>query len=92
MKTHYFGEHLLPGYLGHFFVLIAFAASLVATISYYRSTISRDQFQVDSWIKMGRCAFFIQAGAIFCVFGILLFIISHHYFEYQYVWRNSSRA
>ena len=33
----YVGEHLMPGKLGQFFVVLSFAGSLVATISYFKS-------------------------------------------------------
>ncbi|TAL48692.1 MAG: cytochrome c assembly protein, partial [Chitinophagaceae bacterium] len=33
----YIGEHLLPGNLGHLFIIISFVASLVATFAYYKS-------------------------------------------------------
>ena len=41
----YIGEHLLPGQLGHFFIVLSLVASLVATFAYYKSTatsIKRD--------------------------------------------------
>ena len=37
------GEHLLPGQVGHFFVLLAFVASLVSSIAYfYASAIKQE--------------------------------------------------
>lgn len=34
----YTGEHLLPGQLGHFFIVLSLVASLVATFAYYKAT------------------------------------------------------
>ncbi len=34
----YVGEHLMPGKLGQFFVVLSFAGSLVATISYFKTS------------------------------------------------------
>ena len=32
------GEHLLPGQIGHFFVLLSFIASIIATISFFKAS------------------------------------------------------
>jgi len=37
----YTGEHLLPGQLGHFFIVLSLVASLVATFAYFKSTVSK---------------------------------------------------
>jgi len=92
METKYIGEHLLPGELGHFFVLLAFVASIVSTVSYFLATRSRDAINGSSWKKMARVAFFIQVISVFAVFGTLYYIISNHFFEYHYAWEHSSRA
>jgi cytochrome c-type biogenesis protein CcmF len=33
----FIGEHLLPGQLGHFFLLLSLVASIGATVSYFLS-------------------------------------------------------
>ena len=33
-------EHLLPGQVGHFFVLLAFVASIISAISYFKASKS----------------------------------------------------
>lgn len=91
METKFIGEHLLPGQLGHFFVILAFISSIVATVAYFISTNSKDTALSLSWKRLARTAFFIQVGAVLSVFGLLYFLISHHYFEYAYVWEHSSR-
>ncbi len=92
METHYIGEHLLPGELGHFFVLLGFVAAIVSAISYFSSARSRIPEVSISWKKLARAAFFIQVFSVLAVFAVLYFIISHHYFEYHYAWEHSSRA
>lgn len=93
METNYIGEHLFPGQLGHFSVILAFIASLVATISYFLATRNSGNPQVSqSWKRLARTAFLIQVGAVLTVFLSLFYIISHHYFEYYYAWEHSSRA
>ncbi|MCL6523885.1 MAG: cytochrome c biogenesis protein CcsA [Thermoflavifilum sp.] len=93
MTTHYIGEHLFPGQIGHLAVIIAFISALLATISYVKASLLQKQNLPDatSWKKLGRAAFVIQAVAIFSIFGLLIWIISHHYFEYYYVWEHTSR-
>jgi cytochrome c-type biogenesis protein CcmF len=38
MDIAYKGEHLLPGQLGQFFIVLAFGAALLSFISYYFAT------------------------------------------------------
>ena len=90
METKYIGEHLLPGQLGHFFILLAFTASIVATVAYFVATRSRETPVSASWKRLARGAFFVQVFAVFAVFATLYFMISHHYFEYYYVWEHSN--
>lgn len=90
-KINYIGEHLLPGQLGHFFSILAFVASLVATVAYYCSVRAKDEPAKESWRKMGRWSFYVQAISIFAVFALLYYIISNHLFEYKYAWQHSSR-
>ena len=32
------GEHLLPGQLGHFFILFAFISSLISTVAFFKAS------------------------------------------------------
>jgi cytochrome c-type biogenesis protein CcmF len=91
MEKQYIGEHLFPGQLGHFLVILAFVASIVATIAYITATVSKEPSDRSSWRRLGRGAFFVQFGAVFSIFIVLIWIIFHHYFEYQYVWEYTNR-
>jgi cytochrome c-type biogenesis protein CcmF len=87
----YIGEHLWPGQLGHFFVVLSLVASLVATIAYFKaSNISGDQ--ANQWKKLARTAFITDAVSVLAVFGLIFFIISQHYFEYHYAWNHSDET
>ena len=44
------GEHLLPGQVGHFFVLLAFVASLVSTIAYAVSSVLQNNSKISNRI------------------------------------------
>ncbi|MFB6457310.1 cytochrome c biogenesis protein CcsA [Chitinophaga sp. Hz27] len=85
------GEHLLPGQLGHFFAVLAFVASLVATVSYYCAVVNKEDPLKESWKKVARWGFFIQSVAVIGIFICLYHILYNHYFEYKYAWRNTSR-
>ncbi|HEY0040325.1 MAG TPA: cytochrome c biogenesis protein CcsA [Flavisolibacter sp.] len=100
----YIGEHLLPGKLGHFFLLLSFISSIGATISYILSVqkgkklttgnwqdLANDRSS-NQWKKLGRIFFIMEVISVFAVFAILYYIISNHYFEYKYVWQHSSKS
>ena len=83
-------EHLLPGQVGHFFVLLAFVASIISTIAYFKSfksppdNLSAGQAgEKQSWLRFARGAFFIQAFSLLAVFACIYYICSQHYFEYR---------
>lgn len=91
MKINYIGEHLFPGQLGHFLIILAFVASIVATISYFIATISKVHTDRQSWRRLGRGGFLVQFGATAGILVLLCWILFHHYFEYQYVWEYTSK-
>lgn len=98
------GEHLLPGKLGHFFLLLSLISSVGATVCYFVSVqktrimggepwqklaITAEEVQ---WKKLARIFFITEVVSVFAVFGLLFYVISNHYFEYKYVWQHSSRS
>lgn len=88
----YIGEHLLPGQLGHFFIVLSLVASLVATFSYFRSAQSKIEEDASHWKRLARYAFLIEVVSVFAIFSILFYIIYNHLFEYHYAWKHSSRS
>lgn len=84
------GEHLLPGRLGHFFVILAFVASLVSTLTYFYASRLTDGPERKSWIRFARTGFFIQLASILLIFGLIFFICANHYFEYLYAYKHAS--
>jgi cytochrome c-type biogenesis protein CcmF len=87
----YVGEHLLPGKLGQFFVVLAFTGSLISTIAYYKSASAKSLQETASWKKMARIAFLINGLSVFVVFATIYYIVRIHYFEYNFAWEHSSR-
>ncbi|GAA4307961.1 cytochrome c biogenesis protein CcsA [Compostibacter hankyongensis] len=91
METKYIGEHLLPGQLGHFFVLLAFTASMVATVAYFAATRAKEETQIRSWKRLARTSFFIQLGAVFAVFATIYYLFVSHRYEYFYVFEHTNQ-
>ena len=84
------GEHLLPGQFGHFFVLLAFFASILSTIGYFTaSQVSKHEARA-SWLRFARISFFTQVFAVVSVFATIFYICSQHYFEYMYAYKHAS--
>ncbi len=103
----YIGEHLLPGKLGHFFIVLSLIASAVATFAYFMATRLQNRSFVNAdaggvsligysdaaaWKKLARLAFIVEAISVLAVFVCLFYIIYNHLFEYKYAWQHSSRS
>ncbi|HVY76656.1 MAG TPA: cytochrome c biogenesis protein CcsA [Puia sp.] len=85
----YVGEHLIPGKLGQFFVVLSFASSIIATFAYFKSANAKLPDDQNAWRKLARLAFLIDTLSIFIVFGTIYYIIKKHYFEYNFAWEHS---
>jgi cytochrome c-type biogenesis protein CcmF len=87
------GEHLLPGKLGHFLLLLSLVSSLAASFSYIKS-IQRRGLADESrqWKALARIFFITEALSVFIIFGLLYYIVQAHLFEYKYAWQHSSKT
>lgn len=94
MDIQYTGEHLLPGQLGHFLAILSFVAAALSAFSYFRAARTEQISPGVSsvWMRMGRGGFIIHAISLLGIFFALYYIITQHYFEYNYAWEHSSRA
>ena len=89
----YEGEHLLIGQVGHFFALLALAASIVATFAYYKSTVvPLEAAENGQWKKIARTGYILNVISVLALFLILYLIIYNHYFEYKYAHQHSKRS
>ncbi len=77
--------HYLVGNLGHFFVTLAFVASITASLSFFKG------IKEDRWKRFGVITFYVHAIAILGVVITLFAIINRHYFEYHYAWSHTSK-
>lgn len=95
MEPNFIGEHLLPGKLGHFSVILGFVAALFSAFSYWQAVRAEKNPQPEllrGWVRLGRGSFVIHSLSVLSIFIALYYIISHHLFEYHYAWEHSSRS
>lgn len=90
MDIQFIGENLLPGKIGQFFIVLAFAASLLSTIAYFFATRNKE-IGDHSWTRLGRISFLINWASIVGIGATLFFLILNHYNEYYYVYSHSSK-
>jgi cytochrome c-type biogenesis protein CcmF len=91
MDIQFSGETLLPGKVGQFFIVLAFAASLLSTISYYFATTNKELAD-KSWQRLGRIGFLVNFFSVIAIGSTLFYLILNHYNEYYYVYSHSSKA
>ena len=82
MDTAFKGEHLLPGHLGQFFIILAFGAALFSAISYFFAAAGTNKLD-KTWLWMGRIGFYLNSIAIVGIGSCLFYIIYNHLFEYH---------
>ncbi len=92
MTANFIGEHLLPGQLGHFFSILSFVASMLATVAYYLAGKEKADKEARPFLLLGRFSYGAMVVGVMGVVTCLFFIIYQHYFEYHYAWRHSSKA
>lgn len=89
MDINYVGEHLLPGQIGQFFIILSFGAALFSFISYFFATKSPEE---KSWNLLGRIGFITNATSVVVIGALLFYMIYNHMFEYYYVWSHSDTS
>lgn len=89
--TQFTGEHLWPGQLGHFFVIVSFVAALFSTFSFFNAARKeQDLAGSRKWLLLGRSGFVLHTLSVVSIFIALFYIITRHLFEYQYAYEHSS--
>lgn len=91
MAIDYKGEHLFPGHLGQFFVVLTFGSALLSCLSYFFATTDKEGKNA-SWQRLGRIAFIINSLSIVGMGTCLFYILYNHYFEYHYAWAYTSKS
>ena len=88
----YVNENLLPGQIGHAFILLGFVAALLSTIAYYFSTQNQIKGldQEESWRNIGRIGFGLHGLSVFGVIGVMFFVMVNKHYEYWYAFEHVS--
>lgn len=90
MDIQFIGENLLPGKIGQFFIVLAFAASLLSAMSYFFAARNKE-IGDQSWTRIGRISFLLNWVSIIGIGATLFYLILNHYNEYYYVYSHSSK-
>lgn len=85
----YIGEQLIWGKLGNIAIFVAFASALLSAVSYLLAAVNY-QNDGERWRKTGRIGYWINTASVLSIFGILLYLLFNHRFEYHYVWEHSN--
>ncbi|MCC6461869.1 MAG: cytochrome c biogenesis protein CcsA [Saprospiraceae bacterium] len=86
----YIGEHLFPGKLGHFLIVLSFVAATLSFVAYFLATQQRETPGAKGWLSLGRFSYLLHGLTTFGIIGTLFFILTQKYYEYQYAWANVS--
>lgn len=85
------GEHLLPGQLGQFFVILSFIAALISTVAFFTASVQSDPNQKTKWLNFARKTFLVQVAGVVIVFTTIFYVCSHHLYEYMYAYKHASK-
>ncbi len=77
----YINEHLAAGAVGRALLLVAFLAAGLACFAGWRGT----QTQHASWTKLTGGAYGVMSSCIAMTIALLLYMMTQHWYEYQYV-------
>ncbi len=85
-EIRYVGEHLWVHYCGRLLILFALFSAFFYVIAFLKNykDISAD------WIKSLKVAFIFHAISVIGIIGLIFFMMTQHYYEYQYAWAHVS--
>lgn len=86
----YIGEHLWPGRLGQMAIILGLVSGLLAMVAYFFATRHRERSDAGGWKAIGRAGFLLHGASVFSVIGIIFYVMTQQYYEYQYVWAHVS--
>ncbi len=83
-EIHYVGENLIPGRMGHLFVILAFISAILASYSFFQA--NKQKADAAGWKKIARWSFLIHGISILSIIGIIFYLMINHRYEYNYAW------
>lgn len=81
----YQGEHVWPGLVGQFFILLAFSSALFSFFTYYFSFK-----KPENNILIPRLGFGVHIFGVIGIAATLFYLLTTGYFEYDYVYKHSN--
>lgn len=86
-------EHWWIGLIGQSFVIAAFVAAIVAFVGFVlKSRLRNNPEEAISWGKLGKLAYWIHVVSTLAVVFIVFYMFVNHYFEYEYIYKHSSKG
>lgn len=85
MDIQYVGEHLLPGNIGRFAIILGFISAFLSSFFYLQAS-RENPADTFLWKKWGRYAFFAHSFFIILASTLLMYILLYRFYEYRYVW------
>lgn len=85
----FIGEHLLPGQIGNFFIVLSFVTALLSCVSYWFAT---SQPLDVNWKKIARTSYLAHVVSVVGIGATLFYILFNNMFEYYYAFQHSSKA
>ena len=89
-EIEYIGEHLLPGQIGRFTIVLGFVASLLAALAYFFAEQKKETAEASGWLKIGRAGFIIHGLSVFVTIGCMFYVMYNQMYEYQYAQQHVS--
>ncbi len=83
------GEHLLPGQIGNFFIVLSFVAALLSCVSYWFATTQPLNL---NWKSIARTSYLAHVLSVVGIGATLFYILFNNMFEYYYAFQHSSKA
>lgn len=81
----------MPGTLGQLFIVVSFVTAILSAWFFYLSVRQQKIPQSARFKQIGRLLFAVHFIGIAAAIGTLYYLIFNHYFEYNYVFKYSSR-
>ncbi|MEE4177891.1 MAG: cytochrome c biogenesis protein CcsA [Bacteroides sp.] len=85
MDIQYLGEHLFPGNMGRFALVLAFFSALIAAFAYLQAASSQ-RSDSRQWRHWGRIVFRVHSVLVLVASFFLFYILLNRFYEYRYVW------
>ncbi len=86
LDIQYIGEHLLPGFLGKGFIVLALVAAFISFILY----LVGNKNDNSKLIIAGRIGYLVHFIAIILAGAVLFYMLFQGYWEYDYVWKHTA--